>query len=185
MGRVCIKTLTSQYILGEADDHSPEVVHCLSDVQCVSDVIKKKKKFTSQHKKELSSSSNCPQGRDTCLGGPFCLSGVTQAEVIGSLTGAASEGIMHEGEGWTKRPLSPSSSGILWLDIFYCGQVFISRYYPSCASYVLRLVIDLKRSRKAWSDFLFVLLLFSHLQCSSLSPKLGRLGRILRGENRN
>ena len=145
----------------------------------------KKKKFTSQHKKELSSSSNCPQGRDTWLGGPFSLPGVTQAEVIGSLTGAASEGIMHEGEGWTKRPLSPSSSEILWLCIFYCGQVFISRYYPSCASYVLRFVIDLKRSRKTWSDFLFVLLLFSRLQCSSLSPKLGRLGRILRGENRN
>ena len=36
-----MKTLTSQYILEEADDHSPEVVQCLSDVQCVSDVIKK------------------------------------------------------------------------------------------------------------------------------------------------
>ena len=59
-----MKTLTSRYILGEADDHSPEVVQCLSDVQCVSDVIKKKK-FMSQYKKELSSSSNCPQGRDT------------------------------------------------------------------------------------------------------------------------
>ena len=57
-----MKALTSQCILGEADDHSPEVVQCLSDVQCVSDVIKK---FTSQHKKELSSSSDCPQGRDT------------------------------------------------------------------------------------------------------------------------
>lgn len=40
-----MKTLTSRYILGEADDHSPEVVQCLSDVQCVSDVIKKKEVY--------------------------------------------------------------------------------------------------------------------------------------------
>lgn len=36
-----MKALTSQCILGEADDRSPEVVQCLSDVQCVPDVIKK------------------------------------------------------------------------------------------------------------------------------------------------
>ena len=97
----------------------------------------KKKKFTSQHKKELSSSSNCPQGRDTWLGGPFSLPGVTQAEVIGSLTGAASEGIMHEGEGWTKRPLSPSSSEILWLCIFFICKIDLAVLVPCSFMWIL------------------------------------------------
>ena len=36
-----MKTLNYKYILGEADDHYPEVVQCLSYVKCVSDLIKK------------------------------------------------------------------------------------------------------------------------------------------------
>lgn len=65
---------------------------------------------------------------------------------------------------------------------FTCGQVFISKYYPSCASYILRFIIDLKKSRKTWWTFC---LPCSCFPISSLSPKLGWLGRIVRGENRN
>lgn len=161
------------------------MVHCLSDVQCVSDVIKKKKKFTSQHLRKNFLAVLTVHRRDTCLADLLSFWSYSSRGHWISY-GAASEGIMHEvragpNDLWVLR----SSLGSSDLTFFTVVRYLLPRYYPSCASYVLRLVIDLKKIKKAWSDFLFVLLLFFPSPVLFIVSQIRRLGRILRGENRN
>ena len=92
-----MKTLTSRYILGEADDHSPEVVQCLSDVQCVSDVIKKKRSLCPNIRKNFLAVLTVHRG-----GIPDWVDLSLFLELLKQRSLGLLWGLLHEGEGWTR-----------------------------------------------------------------------------------